>query len=284
MNFILYADDTNIFYTGANEKEVNNVLNDQLKLLSVWFKVNKLSLNVGKTNYITFTNQRCMKNFNSVIFIDGNVITKVCVTKFIGFLVDHKLSWEEHIKCIHTKVSKSLSILYKVRHILDTETLFTLYNSLICPYFNYACEVWGNNYQSRLHSLILLQKRIIRVVTKSKYYEHTIPLFQRLKCLNLIDLVKYKTLVFMFKVKQNVVPPNLQKYFTTVSKSHNISTRSNTQGLFAVSSCRTKAKSFNISISGVKLWNSISYEIRLCDAQSMSIFKHKIKTYLLRNY
>ena len=42
--------DTNAFFTGKNMKEVSQVLNKELQTLSIWFKVNKLSLNVEKTN------------------------------------------------------------------------------------------------------------------------------------------------------------------------------------------------------------------------------------------
>ena len=52
LKFILFADDTNVFYADKNLVDVMGVLNYELKNLSVWFKVNKLSLNVGKTNYI----------------------------------------------------------------------------------------------------------------------------------------------------------------------------------------------------------------------------------------
>jgi len=48
LKFILFADDTNVFYTGKNIKDVSKVLNEELKHLSEWFKVNKLSLNVKK--------------------------------------------------------------------------------------------------------------------------------------------------------------------------------------------------------------------------------------------
>ena len=42
------------------------------------------------------------------------------------------------------KLSKSISIIKKVKNILTSDTLKTLYNSLILPYINYCCQVWGN--------------------------------------------------------------------------------------------------------------------------------------------
>ena len=57
LNFILFADDTNVFYADKSITEVNNVLNKELKEMSPLFKVNKLSLNINKENYLCFHNK-----------------------------------------------------------------------------------------------------------------------------------------------------------------------------------------------------------------------------------
>ena len=87
------------------------------------------------------------------------------------------------IYLVYAFFSKGLSILYRVKHILNYNALYTLYNSLILPYYSYACEIWGNNCYSRLKCLILLQKRAIRLVSKAKFRDHTSPLFVKLKLL-----------------------------------------------------------------------------------------------------
>ena len=68
----------------------------ELDNLSAWFKINKLSLNVPKTNYIVFGGQNVMNN-NSKLFIDNNVITKVHSSKYLGIIIDEKLKWQKHI-------------------------------------------------------------------------------------------------------------------------------------------------------------------------------------------
>ena len=47
---ILFADDTNIFFSHKDPQHVIDSLNNELKKLSDWFQVNKLSLNVEKSN------------------------------------------------------------------------------------------------------------------------------------------------------------------------------------------------------------------------------------------
>ena len=55
LQFISFADDTNISFSNKNQKKNFDTLNKDLDNLSVWFKINKLSLNVKKTNYIVFS-------------------------------------------------------------------------------------------------------------------------------------------------------------------------------------------------------------------------------------
>ena len=69
--------------------------------------------------------------------------------------------------------------------------------------------------------------------------------------MNLFDIINLKTLLLMYKLKQNNVPPNILKHFS-VNSVHNFNTRSKQKGSFAVKYCRTKAKSFSASIIGVK--------------------------------
>ena len=52
--FFLFADDTNIYFEADDMLKVEKVVNNELKKLYLWLNVNRLSLNVSKTNYIIF--------------------------------------------------------------------------------------------------------------------------------------------------------------------------------------------------------------------------------------
>ena len=52
LKFVLFADDTNIFCSNENVEVLQDTLNRKLANLFVWFSINNLSLNLGKTNYI----------------------------------------------------------------------------------------------------------------------------------------------------------------------------------------------------------------------------------------
>ena len=51
---ILFADDTNLFYSHKDVNILYNICNQELSGINEWFKANKLSLNVTKTKYTLF--------------------------------------------------------------------------------------------------------------------------------------------------------------------------------------------------------------------------------------
>jgi hypothetical protein len=56
--FILFADDTNVFYSHSCIHTLFQIVNMELELVADWFKANRLSLNLEKTNYIVFKSHR----------------------------------------------------------------------------------------------------------------------------------------------------------------------------------------------------------------------------------
>ena len=55
---ILFADDTNLFYSGKDIDELCSVVSIELDKLCIWFQVNKLSLNTSKTNFMIIHKQK----------------------------------------------------------------------------------------------------------------------------------------------------------------------------------------------------------------------------------
>ena len=55
LSFRIFADDTNIFFTGSNPNEVEFTMNEEIKLVLKYCAINKLSVNFKKTNYMLIT-------------------------------------------------------------------------------------------------------------------------------------------------------------------------------------------------------------------------------------
>ena len=148
---ILFADNTNLFKSSQEISIKENVLNEELKNISLWLKVNKLSLNVKKTHFIVFTKR---KKFNESIklLIDNQTIEEVRSTTFLGVIIDKKITWKDHINYVAGKVSRAIGMMAKAKKYLREEALLTLYYSFVYPYLTYCNHIWGATYISNLQN------------------------------------------------------------------------------------------------------------------------------------
>uniref|UniRef100_A0A3Q3ELG3 NACHT domain-containing protein n=1 Tax=Labrus bergylta TaxID=56723 RepID=A0A3Q3ELG3_9LABR len=97
--------------------------------LKAWFDENKLSLNLNKTKFMIIANQK--KDENVLLSIDGVNIERVSEFRFLGVIMDDKLTWKSHIAHVKKKVSKNIFVLNKTKFILDCKVLFTYFNLFI---------------------------------------------------------------------------------------------------------------------------------------------------------
>ena len=136
LKFILFADDTNniMFHSHSKLPDLASELNTELDKMYKWFCVNKLSLNITKTNYIVFG--RYTHQQDAAIIINYVTIQRVQATTFLGVLIDESLNWKNHINMVKSKLSKVASVIYKVSHCIDHSSMRTLYCSLFFTSLN----------------------------------------------------------------------------------------------------------------------------------------------------
>ena len=210
-DFIIYADDTTlsttieIVYNKSQGSNVDIDLNLELDNISDWLKLNKLSLNVKKCKYMIFhTTQRKVNNLE--LKIDNIFIERVYEFNFLGLNINENLNWKTHINKIAHKLSKSIGILNKLKHFLPLRTKVLLYSSLILLHINFCILAWGH----KCERIIKLQKKVLRIITLSKYNSHTEPIFKKLKLLKVSDILKLQELKFYYKFTNNKLPYYLQ--------------------------------------------------------------------------
>ena len=144
LKFIMYADDTTI-YLNLEDFDPYNLerdINNKLEKITLWLKMNKLSLNVQKTKLMIF--HRRQKQTNELnISINGTDIERVESFNFLGLHIHESLSWRTHTDIVRNKISKVVGILYRLNNIFPKYILQTLYNNLIMSYINYGLLLWG---------------------------------------------------------------------------------------------------------------------------------------------
>ena len=207
-----------------------------------------LALNgLSKPKLMIFGNQRSENEVT--LRIDNITIERVYEVKFLGVLIDHKLSWKPHIHLVRRKMSKTIAILHRSKELLNQNSLYLLYCSLVVPYMSYCVEVWENTYKSNVKPVFTLQKRAIRIIKKADYREPTNALFINLYTLKFLDIVNLQTLLILFKAHNNLLPSGLQRLF--VIKDTNYELRNT--GMFETTWARTNIKQHCVSVKGVSL-------------------------------
>ena len=154
---ILFADDVNLSFRGTDPKVMESDINTGLDRISLWLKVNKLSLNIKKTHYMIF-NRKKKCCCDVMLRIDKQLIEEVSETKFLGVIIDNGLKWKKHIQYTSKKISKGIGMIIKARHCLNTNALITLYYySFIYPYMTYCNHIWSCSAASNINKISVLR-------------------------------------------------------------------------------------------------------------------------------
>ena len=192
MRPILYADDTNLFFESNDLNRDISIIKDELYAVENWCVRNKLTLNTDKTFYII------IKNYQSNISLKPNSLTlfnkpiaEADNIKFLGVHIDKNFSWRAHIENLCAQIRPTMGALYKCSKFLPTKILIMIYNGLINSKINYCIEVWGNASHIYLNSLLILQKKILRIIFKKPPLAHTELLFKSSSILTISNVFKF---------------------------------------------------------------------------------------------
>ena len=248
------------------------MINIELTKVNNWLCSNKLKINSEKTKYIVFS-YRNAPNIPS-LKIGSNYIHQTDHSKFLGLYLDENMRFRWHISNIASKVSKSLGILFKVRHYFPTSILLNLYQSLIVPYFSYVIEIWYGAPNYLKNKLCVLQKKCIRCVFNLPWNSHTAEYFHLSKLPTLDALYKRKVLIYIYKTVNRNHDSRLLQLLHRGSDNHSFNTRNRNN--FVCPRFHKSTSKFSILYNGVALWNSLPEDAQ--NANSVQGFKKLINS------
>ncbi len=267
---ILFADDTTIYHSSIDLNASAATLANDLEQLTDWFRANKLSLNVSKTNYMIFSNTLNLPETH--MNIGNEQIAKVGNTKFLGIQMDDKLNWKKHLDYCKNKMSSGLYALKTVKHLLPPQQLKSLYYTLIHPYLNYGTILWGSAAKTSLKRIQVLQNKAIRAISNSKYNDPVIPLYIKLKITPIEELYKIHLAKFMYQHQHQLLPKPLLSLYHPNTDTHQHNTRHRQDP--HITRRRTHQISKTFIHKAPEFWYTIPEKIK--EARSISAFKYRI--------
>ena len=150
---------------------------------------------------------------------------RVSVTIFRGATIDAQLSWKCHFEYTCKKISKCFWVVLKARKKLNISVLLNLYYSFAYPYFIYWNHVQGNKYPTSLNKMIMLQKKLIRIVTCSPYRAHSKHLLVANNVLSVNEINVYIVGIFMYNYCHDDVPSLFDGFFQRINEFNDRNTR-----------------------------------------------------------
>ena len=277
----LFADDTNLTASSYSIDDIEIAVNSDLENLRNWLMANKLSLNVAKTEFMLIGSPQMIRNASNSqpnILIENKQIQQVHKSRTLGTTIDQHLSWKSNTENICKKITSGISALRRVKpFIAERDTLISIYNAIVRPYFDYCSEVWDVFGEIQSKRLQKLQNRAARTISNmSNDVDHSIAL-----CAlgwKPLDIMRKKAkATMMYKTLNGIGPESLTNLFTYKNEITNYRLRSISSGL-CLPQPRTNSMKNSFMYDGAKLWNSIPNEIR--ESKSLSCFQKNIAAHI----
>lgn len=268
---ISYADDTVILFTGDTWEDVRAISEKGMTQVAGWLNNNLLTLNTDKTKYICFsiynTNQPA-HDYNIKIHLCKNkvhcscpAIEKVTSIKYLGVIIDQRLSWQPHIEQVINRTRKLNWIFRTLRHVVPKNTskklvsnklLNDIYVALVQSILVYCITVWGGAAKTKFIHLERAQRGLIKIMYFKKKTFPTIDLYR------LSNLLSVRKLY----VQQSVI----KKHKTIAQKSNDNKTRRKNR-VVPVPQTNTLFARMQLERSSCFLYNKINKKLEIYNMQ-----------------
>ena len=261
-HFVLFADDTNIFVIASSEKEAYKSANKVLSNVHKYMLSNQLHINLSKcihmhfcpsssnANRLTCARERPYQDHRQLtLSVDSQKIKKVDCARFLGVIIDDKLSWGKHFEHLEKKLLSQIVLIKRIKDVIPKSEYLNIYHSLFLSHMTYCISSWGGVSTNKLERIFAIQKRCIRILFGKKvsfdhpeFYltcarvrtidehrrpknyclEHTKPLFNENDLLTVHNLYLKHIFMECFKIVKNRCPSSIYELF-----NHSRSSRRN---------------------------------------------------------
>lgn len=253
----LYADDSNLTVCGETAIAVETKLNSELDNVHKWLVVNKLTLNVDKTEYMLIGSRQKLSNLMTEPEIEVSIgnknIKRVSTTKSLGIIIDENLQWKQQIDSTSKKLSKAIGVLRRVKPFISKDSLIIIYNSLVLPHFDYCSLVWGNCNKTLREKMQKLQNRAARIISGDTYEVRSCEILNKLGWKTLEERREQQMTKFVTKALRKEQPENISNMFK-IFKNEKYNLRNNNQ-MLVLAKPKTNAMMRSFSYAGAKIWN-----------------------------
>lgn len=161
-----YADDILIYHSDRDVQKCADSVNETLLSVKSWLNLHHLNLAPSKSRTVLFTRKRTHPMFT--VSLDNIPVPKCAQIKFLGFILDSKLSGTPHVEHIVKKCEKNINILRALSGVwwgAHPYSLKLLYNALIRSHLDYCAFLLEPANKASLRRLDSIQYKALRIIT-----------------------------------------------------------------------------------------------------------------------
>ena len=141
-----------IYASGDNIPDVKQKLQNCIKNISSWCKMNHLKINIDKTKVMLIGSKAQLKSLNVDDFIlsfDDTPLGLVENARYLGMFKNCDLSWDFHVRRLCPTTYYHISLLKRLRRIFPKNLLLQVYKSYIQPRLDYGITLYGSSTQEK---------------------------------------------------------------------------------------------------------------------------------------
>ena len=268
VNIAGYADDNSPYTNGNSIDHVLEIINKASIDLFKWFEINFLKANPDKSHLLLSTSKTLSCN------ISGLDIKSSKSEKLLGIIIDHDLSFDEHLSLLCKKASQKLNALIRIANYMNFDQRKLLFNAFFLSQFQYCPLVWMFHSRTINNKINRLHERALRVI----YTDHT-STFEELLTKDKSVTIHQRNLQYlaieMFKSKNALSPAFMKDVFKEQKLTYSLRKvtefkRRNVRSVYHGTE--------SIANIAPQIWSQIPDDIK--NAESLSEFKAKIKSFV----
>ena len=254
-----FADDTYIMYGSKKINTLETVVNTELKLVSNWLRLNKLSLNATKTELVIFRSKWHKLERKVNIKLNGTLLTPTDHVKYLGLHLDKYLSWDHHILKLSNTLSRANGILSKLRYNAPRHVCLNVYYALFYSHLIYGSTIWGLTSDDNIQKIEKLQEKCAKIITFSNFNSDPNPALNELGFTRVRDMITIQQIKLPYEFCNGLLPSDLCNLFSYSrdNQTTNLNLISNTNNHLCLPSIQT-VNSGNLSLrfKCAQQWNT----------------------------
>ena len=204
--------------------------------------------------------------------------------RYLGVILDNKLSWKYHIYELSKKLSRATGIINRLKeNSVPTKALLSVYFAIFQSHLNFGLSVWGQAQEIYLQKIKTVQNKVLRKIANAEYDTHITDIYKETNVLKLNDLFNTKIMSLMWDFDHNVLPVSLNEFFACRNE-HSYETRAAETGVIQLNPNFRTAKNKSFAYLGTKMLNEMKINPLYNPILHKKTFMLNIKTVYIKNY